>query len=333
MERFSTRTTWLPEPHRCAAMSDEAYWNERAKRALGENTVQQAVAKTLAIVGPLNIPISETIAQRALEKLAAAEMPDPDELAALETVIRILRPAPVSREGILEDIPDRQGTNLHPQELKDLWRDFRTGVKDYMSSIGRIEFANGEHVGTGFLVGPDLVATNRHVLGQLTWGTEMLSNGRAQIVMGREGDGDSLKDCLTIEGVEGVHPTLDMALLKIAETERPPLEVDVTEAKRGERVVAIGYPGEDAGGNPFFLSAIFGNEFGVRRASLGELLSGSGDPNVFHDCSVTAGSSGSPIFSLASGKVIGIHRGGRFMFRNEGVCGGRLDEFVRKEGS
>ena len=37
---------------------------------------------------------------------------------------------------------------------------------------------------------------------------------------------------------------------------------------------------------------------------------------------------GSPIFSLSSGKVAGIHRAGYFMYRNEAVDAHELRKFV-----
>jgi V8-like Glu-specific endopeptidase len=64
---------------------------------------------------------------------------------------------------------------------------------------------------------------------------------------------------------------------------------------------------------------VFANRFGVKRAALGEVLDGSESPTLFHDCSATQGNSGSPVFSLTTGKVAGIHRASFFMYRNEAV--------------
>ena len=309
-------------------MENQDYWRERAKRALGSHLVKEAVAKTRAIVGPLTIPASEDAAEEAWKKLSNGEAPTPDELTALEIVIRILRPAPLSRNGILDDLPDRPDKNLQPPELKDLWSSFRTKVQPLMASIGRVEMNDATHIGTGFLVGDGLLATNRHVLGDLTWGTEMLSPDRCRVVMKREVGGiDELSDFIPIEGVAGIHPTLDMTLLKVGLTARPAVEIDAEMVSAATRVVAIGYPADDKQRNPFFLNAVFRGQFGFKRASLGEILTGSEDPNLFHDCSTTGGSSGSPLFSLESGKVIGLHRGGFFLYRNEGVCGAKLHGF------
>ncbi|YCM44590.1 serine protease [Verrucomicrobiaceae bacterium 227] len=312
-------------------MSQQEYWRSRAQRALGEHSVKDVIAKTRAIVGPVNIPASEEDAAEAWRKLASGdESPTPDELAALELVIRILRPAPLSRSGKLDDLPDRPGQNLHPQELKDLWSAFRVKVNPVIYSIGRIELNDGTHIGTGFFVADDLIATNRHVLGQLTWGIEIITPNRAFISMKREvTGGDQATDRLSIEEVVKIHPTLDMVILRVLNPiPRPALEIDISAIREGTRIVAIGYPGDDEKRNPFFLKSTFGRDFGFKRAALGEILSGSGNPTLFHDCSTTGGSSGSPIFDLDTGKVLGIHRSGFFLFRNEGVHGDRLQQLI-----
>jgi hypothetical protein len=313
-------------------MSDHNYWMERAQRALGGNRVQDAVAKTRAIVGPLTIPASETDAEEAWKKLSEGQQPSPDELAALEIVIRVLRPSPLSKNGILDDLPDKPGQNLQPQQLKDQWSTFRNLIKPLLYSIGRIEMNDGSHVGTGFFVKSNVIATNRHVLGDLTWGTEVISPGRSRIAMKREvTGGDQSTDIFSIDAVLAIHPTLDMVLLKVSGTgDRPVVPVDAVQANIATQVVALGYPADDKQRNPFFLNSVFQGKFGVKRASLGEILSGSADPNLFHDCSTTGGSSGSPLFSLATGKVIGIHRGGFFLYRNEAVCGAKLDDFIQQ---
>ena len=99
--------------------------------------------------------------------------------------MRLLRPVVFSRDGMLDDLPDQGGHNLYPQDLKDAWSDFRNLVKP-VPSIGRVETKAGTHVGTGFLVGDGLLATNRHVLGALTYGAEVLAPGAARVVFKQE---------------------------------------------------------------------------------------------------------------------------------------------------
>ena len=94
--------------------------------------------------------------------------------------------------------------------------------------------------------------------------------------------------------------------------------------------MTIGYSGEDEANNPLFLAGVFDGTFGVKRAAVGEVLDSS-ESLFFHDCSTTQGNSGSPIFSLTSGRVAGIHRAGFFMYRNEAVDGATCE--VRRDAS
>ena len=125
-----------------------------------------------------------------------------------------------------------------------------------------------------------------------------------------------------------IHPKLDMVLLTLRKLGRPVVTVSSVAAGEEARVAVVGYPASDPVNNPLFLSGVFGGTFGVKRAALGEVLDGTEAPALFHDCSTTQGNSGSPIFNLISGDVVGIHRAGFFMYRNEAVDADALRAFV-----
>ena len=302
----------------------------RASRALGGHDVADALAKVRAIVGPATIPAGEEEAQSAWDKLRNGDAPTPPELAALETVIRLLRPAPLSHAGNLDDLPDHQGQNLYPQDLKDQWSAFRTLVGPLLYSIGRVNLKDGTHIGTGFLVADGVLASNRHVLADLTFGVEVLAPGSAQVVFQREdGAADKPEHIVDILGVLSIHLSLDMALLAVRRLGRPVVDIDTKTLPEGHRIAAIGYPAKDEARNPIFAGPIFRDRFGVKRAAIGEVLDGTTSPNLFHDCSTLGGNSGSPLFSLETGKAVGIHRAGFFMYRNEAIDGDSLNRFVR----
>lgn len=306
----------------------------RADRALGQHKVSDAMAKVKAIIGPAQIPSSESLAQAALDTLRNGDVPTAEELAALAIVIRLLRPVVYSRDGQLDDIPEVAGHTLHPQEYKDVWSDFRKKVAPLLFSIGRVELADGKHIGTGFLVGTDLLATNRHVLDAMTFGSEVLAPGGARVVFKQEiGSTNPPGQIVQLDGVAAVHPRLDMALLRLPRLERPFVSVEPSPVAEGTQIAAIGYPADDPVNNPLFLAPVFKGRFGVKRAALGEVLDGTESPLLFHDCSTTQGNSGSPIFSLATGRVAGIHRAGFFMYRNEAVDADELRAFIRANTS
>jgi S1-C subfamily serine protease len=302
---------------------------KRAGRALGTNSPAEAVRKVRAIVGARHIPNSELEAQKALEALQNGNVPTPAEIMALEIVIRLMRPVMLSRGGALDDLPETANNDLQPTELKDAWSAFRDKIRPCIGSIGRIEGDKNVHVGTGFVVGDGLIATNRHVLAVLTSGSEALMAGTARIVFKQEaGAVNSSADIGEITEIAEVHPRKDIAILRAVTGQRPPLEFVDAIPDTGERIATIGFPGKDDINNPLFLTSIFDGKFGVKSAALGEVLDGTDDPDIFHDCSTTQGNSGSPVFAVPSGKVAGIHRSEFFMYRNEAVGSAEITKLL-----
>ena len=296
---------------------------ERAGRAFQKKPIADFENRVRAIIGPAAAQVQGP-AQDALNALNNGEEPTPAQLAALELAIRTMRPAPLSKNGELPALEDEVASNFLE------WEGFRSSVKPFLYTIGRIDLASGQGVGTGFLISNSLLVTNKHVLDVLSFGTNRLERGQAVVRFREEYNSGTEKPVDIIEAV-GVHPTLDMSLLRIEEKTfgdgRLPLTIETAEMKAGQAVVAVGYPFEDKVRNPLFVSALFGDRFGVKRAAPGEIV-GTANQSIFHDCSTLGGNSGSPILSMDSARVVGIHRDGFFMYRNEAVNGKSLSDFV-----
>jgi S1-C subfamily serine protease len=295
---------------------------QRADRAFQGKPIP-TVGRVRAIVGAgAKMPDD---AQAALDVLSNGEgaEPTPEQLQALEKAIRIMRPSLLSRSGQLPELePDTA-------PIFPAWPAFSAAITPYMFTIGRIDLTGGRSIGTGFLVASNLLVTNTHVLDELSFGTRRLQKGQARVRF-REEHNSPTEASVDIVNVVAVHPSLDMALLAV-ESEllagRPVLPIDTAEIQPGEDVVAIGYPFDDKVRNPLFVGAVFGNQFGVKRAAPGEIIKTV--PNaLFHDCSTLGGNSGSPIISMASNRVIGIHHTGFFTYRNEALNGQALASFV-----
>ncbi|HEY1052898.1 MAG TPA: serine protease [Prosthecobacter sp.] len=300
---------------------------QRALRAFGDLPPSEAIAKTRAITGPGGIPASEALAVSAMKKLRHFIAPTQEEVLALEYVIRIMRPAPLTRDGLLDPLDDGAG-DVHPPATVGRWNTFRVNVQSILRSVGRIDHLQLGHMGTGFLIGPGLLATNAHVLTFLTQGTGILAPGSARVRFNCElGAQEPAPTRASILGVAAVHPELDIALLQIEENaDRVSLSLDLdTQVEEGHPIVVVGYPAESSASNPLFQEAIFKGKFGVRRGALGEVLSAQA-PVLHHDCTTLGGNSGSPIFSLQSEKVIGIHSSGTFTYRNDGVTAREIDK-------
>jgi S1-C subfamily serine protease len=328
--RFAGTRSWgtaVSEPGSAELLRD------RALRVLDGRTVATSIKKVRAIVGPVAALASEVKAQSAVDKFARGETPTWEEIAALEIVIRLLRPVVFVRGGVLEDLPREPGAPHAPDNLEREWDHFRTRANPVLSSIGRIETGAGKHIGTGFLVVQDRLVTNRHVLTQLSYGTDRLVAGLARVVFRQEdGNFNTAADIVAIEDVAAIHPSLDMVLLKIAPQQRPLLPLASTPVKQADKLVVIGFPAHDPENNPLFLNTVFGGKFGYKRAAIGEVLDGTASPIVFHDASTTKGNSGSPIFSLKEGNVVGVHKSGVFLYRNDAVDSGALGKFIAQAG-
>ena len=299
---------------------DQAKLLARAQRALGANSPTDAVRKVRSIVGSKKIPASEKDAQIAMDTLLDGRAPTPAQISALEIVIRLMRPVVVTANAELGDLPETNNKDLQPEALKSAWSDFRRLVGPLIGSIGRIEDASGNHVGTGFVAGENMIATNRHVLAILTSGGNVLAPSQSRMCFKQEsGLTNARTDYANIESVIDFHPRYDIALLECDVAGRASLDFEGSVPETGSAVCTIGYPGEDKKNNPLFLTPVFNGAFAVRSASLGETLDGTEGVDIFHDCSTTRGNSGSPVFALSTGKVVGVHRSGFFMYRNEAL--------------
>ena len=121
-----------------------------------------------------------------------------------------MRPVPLSKNGEFVELDDE----LVPEFAG--WDEFRTSVKPYLYSVGRIDLLPQESVGTGFLVSDSMIVTNKHVLNQLSKGTGQLEKGQAVIRFHYEyGVPEGDKSDANIIEVVAIHPSLDIALLRV----------------------------------------------------------------------------------------------------------------------
>ena len=291
-------------------------------------SIQEAWESRRAIVVPANFPPGEQadLAGQALATLRGGGIPTPKQLAALELLVRdSMRPSLLSTDRVLEAMPPESAPTFPD------WDAFRDRVRPALYTIGRVD-GGGDGVGTGFLVSSTLLVTNVHVLDDLSNCTRVLERGQASVRFKREFNAIPDEAPVEIVEVAAVHATLDLALLRVdpitLAVDRRPLEVAPTDAATGDRVVVIGYPFNDTQRNPLFVPAVFGNRFGVKRAAPGEVVRVA-EKVLFHDCSTLGGNSGSPVVSMETGQVVGVHRVGHFMYRNESVPGSDLGAFVR----
>lgn len=275
----------------------------------------------------------EARAAAALAKLARTPEAgfSPEELSGFEAIVlRRQRPAAFVEGGGYRDF-GAPWESLNAAAV-------RARLRPLLASVGRIELPGHPILpfgGTGFVVGPGLVMTNRHVAELFCHGLGtrglILRRGAAGIHFGREhGAPGRDEDLLLVEGVAMIHPFWDMALLRVAglPAERAPLPLSVRPPEElvGADVVVVGYPARDLRNDDADQDRIFARTFNVKRVQPGKVRAfqareGTGGTarEMVHDASTLGGSSGSAVIDVATGEVVGLHFAGEYLVANYAV--------------
>ncbi|GLF93144.1 trypsin-like peptidase domain-containing protein [Streptomyces yaizuensis] len=214
----------------------------------------------------------------------------------------------------------------------------RDAIRRSIARVGRVEVGGHpslDWLGTAFVVGDDVVMTNRHVAAEFARqdgaGWTFQGGMSARITPGEDCPGPSATaggPAYRVAGVIGIHPDLDLALLRIepdpvAGPPPTPFAVAATGpgALEGRPVYCVGYPAYDGRRNePAAMRRIFMDVYNVKRLQPGtvtELLPGGAV--LAHDCSTLGGNSGSPVVDLFDERVVGLHFGGRYGVGNYAV--------------
>lgn len=254
-----------------------------------------------------------------------------DEKTGLEAIIHVFgRPAILIQNGTFAAAP----------EGWEILEEHRKAIESKFPSVGRIEELkklNGGMIGTGFLVADDVIMTNRHVA--RFFSIEGLNNnwklkiGMKPIIDYVEEEGAETSAEFRITEIVGIHETLDMALLRVEKTSQTspgikqpkPLTIASSEPDLSDvrKVYVVGYPASDNGGvtPDEVLLRLFSSVFEVKRLQPGEIQAVFDEkPILAHECSTLGGSSGSAVFDLETGHVIGLHFRGEFQKENHAVA-------------
>lgn len=266
----------------------------------------------------------------ALESAARGKDIRPQDHELLEAIIfEDIRPA--------IDIVDGAFTVTHPLWTK-LSSDAKTRkrIEAAIPLVGRIELPGQTRIpygGTGFVVGAGLIMTNRHVAELFAEGLgdrrlAFRTGAAAGIDLKRE-HGRPDGTVLSVRKVAMIHPYWDMALLQVDGLPAiEPLKLGLADARElaGRDIFIIGYPAFDPRNPAAVQNDVFQGRYGVKKLQPGQLQGGVETssfgklvPAATHDISTLGGNSGSAVFDLATGEVLGLHFGGRFHERNYAV--------------
>lgn len=247
-------------------------------------------------------------------------------------VAAALRPSLIVRNNKLE-IP--QADEAWTTKLQSA----RSRIEAILPAVGRVELRNHptyEMLGTGWLVAPGVIVTNRHVASVFarasgsgfTFRRNLTGEVIETLLDFREELNVPEADEFVVEEIIDIQPdndnAPDMAFLRVSasgtagETLATPIALSTDLPARGQEVITIGYPAWDGQRNPMYMDRIFGNTFEVKRAAPGKVMAASTNA-IEHDCSTLGGNSGSVVLDLATGRAIGLHFAGKFLVANYAV--------------
>lgn len=230
----------------------------------------------------------------------------------------------------------------------EVWRDRLTDARPRLVSairaVGRIDLKNSpwfDWVGTGWLVAPDVVVTNRHVA------REFGRHSSDGFVFRRGLDRNPISasiDFLAELGHEDTRQVPVTRILHIEEEEGPdiaflqiqadahvaPIPLCAQTTGPNEFIAVIGYPARDSRiPDQQLMESLFGNVYDKKRLAPGQIVADTED-EVQHDCSTLGGNSGSVLVGLKSGHALGLHFAGRFLEANFAVPAHSIAECLHK---
>lgn len=261
----------------------------------------------------------------------------PGHQFALEAIILPkLRPVAFIQESTFADLPD-------PWAHVSI---FKEALQPVISAIGRVEVENAgvPFGGTGWLCGPGLMMTNRHVAEVFTYGVGLGDGPRLRFIPQRRTrlemahEHPRTKEAgLTYRVVKPlmVHPHWDAALLQV-EVEGdpalapPPLALCATAPEETllpeTSVVVIGYPYWSNYHDEEVIKQVFNGIYGVKRIQPGKLMRYESIRSynrtldaILHDASTLGGNSGSAVVHLDTQQVLALHFAGAYLVANYAV--------------
>ncbi len=291
-----------------------------ADRISSESSIGSAAADAFARE---IVTCARTALCRVLDGSSSKSLTEMESLA-LESVIHVRgRPA-------LRVLGNRlEGLDRHPGS--DFWQNYLAGYETEMIAAAGAtgaafvsSFAIGFPAwvqGTAWLIAPNRVVTNRHVLLSQRDGIDFVeSDGQGgthlrrdyKIVIDfthdhRTDDPRIRRQVKSILYLAAPEDPVDIAVLEIEPFEAvAPLALDAA-GSLGNNFYVIGHPGTMKN-PPAAVAAVFADLDGKKRVSFGKRFAiNQGGRDLVHDASTVGGYSGGPVVTISSGKVSGLH--------------------------
>jgi endonuclease I/V8-like Glu-specific endopeptidase len=209
----------------------------------------------------------------------------------------------------------------------------RLRIRQCIRAVGRIDIPGHPRLaygGTGFLVAPNLLLTNRHVAAIFTTGIGVRNlklTFQPRVDLKQEAASEE-SILLSVANATLIHPYWDAALLTVSGVpdDLTPLAL-ASDAAPGDRLIAvIGYPAFDPRNNRQVQREVFHDLFEKKRLQPGYVTGaraitsfGHDVEAATHDASTLGGNSGSAVIDVDTGQVLGLHFAGVYLDTNYAV--------------
>ncbi|QCD53643.1 trypsin-like serine peptidase [Streptomyces hawaiiensis] len=274
--------------------------------------------------------------------------------SGLEAIIeRFTRPVHLVQKSTFKLPPDGRATSANVTARVER---ARGPLEKAIPSVGRIDLRNHDlkWVGTGWMVGPRLVVTNRHVAEAFAREAQAGAGSGSGFAFKQSWTGKVVRPSLDwyqefqqpeesrfrVTEVVWIEPDhrYDVALLRIdatgedGENPPPPIALDTSGARVSGWIAVIGYPGHDSRADLADQQRIFDGVYNCKRLAAGQLTAVEGQDVVHHDATTLGGNSGSAVIDLDSGKAVALHFGGAAGRSNVAVHAAAVARIVRAHG-
>ncbi len=264
--------------------------------------------------------------------------------SALEAVVRLVgRPPLLVQNGTY--VKPTKTSQAVPQETIDYVDDLKRAPIDHViARTGRVDIVDVPgmpFLGTGWIIEKKndsvaIMVTNRHVASEFAradghGGFRFLTapNFRpyeAEIGFLREYQNDvANQKQARVARVLYIAASRDPDIALLEVTGEPVKGLSALEPwtgtpRRGLEIGVVGYPAYDSRNDAAAIARYFDDIFNVKRFAVGE-VSGIAEhnPEFTHDATTLGGNSGSCVFELGSGRVVGLHFAGDFKTANYAV--------------
>ena len=271
-------------------------------------------------------------APEVLEKIATGEELDQDELFIAEAIILPdMRPA-IDIVGGDFTIDDPTWRHL------DSDHNLHQSIKSTLVSVGRIDLPGHPALpygGTGFVVGPDLIMTNRHVAELFTSGLgherpaiPARARGRNQLHARTrrrwlDDAGHRVRDDDPSVLGHGV-----TAVAGLPDRPSAPFELSLDDPDElvDRDIVCVGYPAFDPRNDAAVQNKVFRGVYYVKRSAARKAQGRNTTPSFgkkvnvgTHDSSTLGGNSGSAVIDPQTGQIVALHFAGIYLKENYAV--------------